>query len=156
MIAFILTLIIIGQILLFIELAIIPGLGLAGIFGLGTIITSCYLSFSKISTTAGIAVIIVNIILAIIITALTLRNNTWKRFSLKTNINAKTDTAAKDKGIEIGAKGQTITRLAPQGTALINGITLEVACRGCIIDSQKEIEVIQIQDNKVYVKEIAQ
>lgn len=153
MITFILTLIIIGQALLFIELAIIPGLGVAGVLGLGAIAGSCYLSFANISTTAGIMIILINIILATIVVMLTLRKKTWKRFSLDTNIDAKIDTPIKEKGVNIGDTGTAITRLAPSGTAIINGNTLEVTTRGTLIDPQKSIEVTEISNNKVYVKE---
>ncbi|MBQ5783714.1 MAG: NfeD family protein [Bacteroidales bacterium] len=153
MITFILTLIIIGQALLFIELAIIPGLGVAGVLGLGAIAGSCYLSFANISTTAGIMIILINIILATIVVMLTLRKKTWKRFSLDTNIDAKIDTPIKEKGVSVGDTGTAITRLAPSGTAVINGNTLEVTTRGTLIDPQKSIEVTEISNNKVYVKE---
>ena len=153
MITFILTLIIIGQALLFIELAIIPGLGVAGVLGLGAIAGSCYLSFANISTTAGIMIILINIILATIVVMLTLRKKTWKRFSLDTNIDAKIDTPIKEKGVSVGDTGTAITRLAPSGTAIINGNTLEVTTRGILRDPQKNIEVIEISNNKVYVKE---
>lgn len=153
MITFILTLIIIGQALLFIELAIIPGLGVAGVLGLGAIAGSCYLSFANISTTAGIMIILINIILATIVVMLTLRKKTWKRFSLDTNIDAKIDTPIKEKGVSVGDTGTAITRLAPSGTATINGNTLEVTTRGILIDPQKNIEVTEISNNKVYVKE---
>ena len=153
MITFILTLIIIGQALLFIELAIIPGLGVAGVLGLGAIAGSCHLSFANISTTAGIMIILINIILATIVVMLTLRKKTWKRFSLDTNIDAKIDTPIKEKGVSVGDTGTAITRLAPTGTAIINGNTLEVTTRGILIDPQKSIEVIEISNNKVYVKE---
>lgn len=153
MITFILTLIIIGQALLFIELAIIPGLGVAGVLGLGAIAGSCYLSFANISTTAGIMIILINIILATIVVMLTLRKKTWKRFSLDTNIDAKIDTPIKEKGVSVGDTGTAITRLAPSGTAIINGNTLEVTTRGILIDPQKSIEVTEISNNKVYVKE---
>lgn len=153
MITFILTLIIIGQVLLFIELAIIPGLGIAGVLGLGAIAGSCYLSFANISTTAGIMIILINIILATIVVMLTLRKKTWKRFSLDTNIDAKIDTPIKEKGVSVGDTGTAITRLAPSGTAAINGNTLEVTTRGTLIDPQKSIEVTEISNNKVYVKE---
>ena len=153
MITFILTLIIIGQALLFIELAIIPGLGVAGVLGLGAIAGSCYLSFANISTTAGIMIILINIILATIVVMLTLRKKTWKRFSLDTNIDAKIDTPIKEKGVSVGDTGTAITRLAPSGTAVINCNTLEVTTRGTLIDPQKSIEVTEISNNKVYVKE---
>lgn len=153
MISFIITLIIIGQALLFIELAIIPGLGIAGVLGLGAIAGSCYLSFANISTTAGIMIILINIILATIVVMLTLRKKTWKRFSLDTNIDAKIDTPIKEKGVSVGDTGTAITRLAPSGTAIINGNTLEVTTRGALIDPQKNIEVTEISNNKVYVKE---
>lgn len=153
MTALVVTLIIAGLLLLGAELIIIPGFGVAGILGVASIVASCWLAFTQISTTAGIVVIIVNILLVIATTVLMLRSKTWKRLSLKTNIDSKVDTAPAEKGIEIGSKGIATTRLAPGGRVQIGDNTIEAFTRDTIIEPGKEIEVISIDGHKIYVKQ---
>ena len=153
MTALVVTLIIAGLLLLGAELIIIPGFGVAGILGVASIVASCWLAFTQISTTAGIVVIIVNILLVIATTVLMLRSKTWKRLSLKTNIDSKVDTAPAEKGIEVGSKGIATTRLAPGGRVQIGKNTIEAFTRDTIIEPGKEIEVISIDGHKIYVKQ---
>ena len=153
MTALVVTLIIAGLLLLGAELIIIPGFGVAGILGVASIVASCWLAFTQISTTAGIVVIIVNILLVIATTVLMLRSKTWKRLSLKTNIDSKVDTAPAEKGIEVGSKGIATTRLAPGGRVQIGDNTIEAFTRDTIIEPSTQIEVISIDGHKIYVKQ---
>ncbi len=150
----VITLIISGILLLGAELIIIPGFGVAGILGIGALAASCWISFAQISTTAGIIVIITNILLVVVSTILMLRSKTWKKLSLTTNIDARTDNAPQEKGIAAGEKGTTLSRLAPGGKIQIGSTIMEGFSRDGIIDAGKDIQVCGIEDNKVYVEEI--
>ena len=154
MTALVITLIIAGLLLLGAELIIIPGFGIAGILGIASIVASCWLAFAHISTTAGIIVIIVNILLVVATTILMLRSKTWKKLSLKTNIDSKVDSSPADKGIEVGSKGTAATRLAPGGRVQIGENTIEAFTRDSIIEPGTEIEVTAIDGYKIYVKQI--
>ena len=150
----IITLIIAGLLLLAAELVLIPGFGIAGILGIASLVGSCWVAFTQVSTTAGIITLIANILLAIISTIMVLRSKTWKKLSLGTNIYAKVDTTPVEKGISIGDKGTTITRLAPGGKVMLGTNMLEAFSRDTIIESGVEIEVCEVQGNKIFVKEI--
>lgn len=154
MIALIVTLIIAGLLLLAAELVLIPGFGVAGILGIGSLVASCWIAFANLGTTAGIIVIIVNIILVSISTILVLRSKTWKKISLGTNIDARVDSAPADKGISIGESGVTLTRLAPGGKAQIGDNVVEVFTRDSLIEPGREVKVSEIEGNRVFVKEI--
>ncbi len=151
MTALVITLIIAGMLLLGAELIIIPGFGIAGILGIASIVASCWVAFTHLGTTAGVIVILVNIILTIVSTVLMLRSKTWKKMSLKTNIDAKVDTAPAQKGIAVGDTGITLTRLAPAGKVKIGENVLEAFTRDSLIEPGKEIKVTEIGDNKIYV-----
>lgn len=151
MTALVITLIIAGMLLLGAELIIIPGFGIAGILGIASIVASCWVAFTQLGTTAGVIVILVNIILTIVSTVLMLRSKTWKKMSLKTNIDAKVDTAPAQKGIAVGDTGITLTRLAPAGKVKIGENVLEAFTRDSLIEPGKEIKVTEIGDNKIYV-----
>ncbi len=153
MTALVITLIIAALLLLGAELIIIPGFGIAGILGVASAVASCWIAFSYISTTAGIIVIITNILLVVVTTLLILRSKTWKKLTLKTNIDSKVDTAPTEKGIEVGSKGVTITRLAPAGKVQIGENTLEAFSRDSIIEPGKEIEVTCVEGHKIFVKQ---
>lgn len=145
---------IVGLLLLGAELIIIPGFGVAGILGIAALVASCWVSFVHISTTAGVIVILVNIILVVATTILMLRSKTWKKLSLKTNIDSKVDSAPKEKGITVGNKGIALTRLAPAGKVQIGENAIEAFTRDSLVEPGKEVEVCEIAGNKIIVKEI--
>lgn len=152
--ALIITLIIIGLILLIAELIIIPGFGIAGISGVIAMIASCFLAFSKFGAVAGAIVVGANVLLVVITTLLVLRSRTWKKASLDTVIEAKVDETPSDKGIEKGQRGIALTRLAPGGQIRINGIITEAFTHDSIIEAQSNVEVVQISDNKIFIKKV--
>jgi membrane-bound ClpP family serine protease len=81
-----------------------------------------------------------------------LRSNTWSRLALNTKIDSR---AGQDETVvTVGEKGKTLTRLAPMGTAQIKDKTLEVKSQEGILDAGVEIEVVLIDDGKIYVKSI--
>ena len=149
----VITLIIAGILLLGAELIIIPGFGIAGILGIAAMAGSCWVAFTYISTTAGIITITANILLAVASTILVLRSKTWKKLSLNTNINAKVDVTPAQKGVAVGEKGISLSRLAPGGKVQIGNQMLEAFCRASIIEPGKEIEVCSIEGYKIFVKE---
>ena len=87
-------------------------------------------------------------------TVLVLRSKTWKKLRLTTNINSKAHNAPDEEGVCTGEKGMTLSRLAPGGKIQVGTNILEGFSRDGIIDAGKEIEVSEIEDNKVYVKEV--
>jgi len=151
MTALVITLIVAGLLLLGAELIIIPGFGIAGILGIASIVASCWVAFTNLGTTAGVIVIVVNIILTIASTILMLRSKTWKKLTLKTNIDAKVETAPAQKGIAVGDTGITLTRLAPAGKVKIGEKVLEAFTRDSLIEPGKDVKVTEIDGNKIYV-----
>lgn len=154
MTALVITLIVVGLLLLGAELIIIPGFGIAGVLGVVALVASCWVSFASLGTTAGIIVIIADILLVVASTLLMLRSKTWKRLSLKTNIDSKVDSAPGEKGIAVGDRGTALTRLAPAGKAQIGENATEVFTRDSLIEPGKEVVVCEITGNKIIVKEI--
>ncbi|MEF9931282.1 MAG: NfeD family protein [Bacteroidales bacterium] len=154
MAALIITLIIVGLILLIAELLIIPGFGIAGILGVISMVASCWFAFDSYGHIIGLIVIAINIIVIIISTIFILRSKTWKAISLKTNIDSKVDTSPHTKGITEGMSGKTLTRLAPGGHAKLGENVIEVFTRDSLVEPGKEVEVCEIDGNKIFVKEI--
>ncbi len=154
MTALVITLMIVGLLLLGAELVIIPGFGIAGILGVASVVASCWVAFAQIGTTAGIIVILANIVLVVASTILMLRSKTWKKLALKTNINAKVDTVPEEKGIGVGTRGISVTRLAPAGKVQFAETAVEAFTHDSLVEPGREVEVCQVEGNKIYVKEI--
>ena len=150
----IITLILIGIVLLVIELLIIPGFGFTGVLGLLSIIGAVVLSFVQFDSTTGFIVLGSTIVVVAVMTALILQSKTWKKLSLKENIDAKVDSDPNEKGLIVGMIGLTLSRLAPAGKIRINDMDIEARSYDAIIDSGKQVEIIAIEDNKVIVQEV--
>lgn len=150
--ALIITLIIVGILLITAEIILIPGIFVTGVLGLASLVGSCYFAFTEYGQLGGIITIAVNIILVVLFVILALRSNTWKKLSLDTKIDSKVDFRPEEKGLSIGQSGITITQLNPMGKARINNIFVEVTSQGEIVGPNTEIEIVLIEDNRVYVK----
>jgi membrane-bound ClpP family serine protease len=145
----VISLIIIGLLLVFAEILIIPGVGIAGILGIAAMAGSCVYAFLEIGQTAGIVVTAVNAVLLVLITIWVLRAKTWERLALATNIDSK--AIVPEAEVVPGTVGVTITRLSPMGTARFGDLRLEVTAREGIIDPGVEVEVVEVDGIKVYV-----
>lgn len=151
---FIITLILVGLALIFAEVLLIPGIGVAGILGLLSMGGSCYYAFNQMGSTAGAVVTAVNALLIVALTVWVLRAKTWKRLTLNTNIDSKAVSA--DGVISVGERGKTVTRLAPMGMVRFDGDSVEVKALEGMVDPGVEVEVVIIEDNKVYVKPVGE
>lgn len=149
--ALIISLSILGLLLIIAEIILIPGIFVAGTLGLVSIGAACWLAFDGIGPDAGYITIAANAVLAVVCAVLSLRSKTWKKLSLHTEIDSRTDSRPEDKGISVGSQGVTITRLAPMGKVLFGDTTVECSARNGIIDPGQQVEVILIDDNKIWL-----
>lgn len=148
---FAIVLILVGLVLIFAEILLIPGVGVAGILGLLSMGGSCFYAFHEMGTTTGIIITVINALLIVGLTVWVLRAKTWKRFTLDTNIDSKAFSLEGAK-IAIGDRGRTITRLAPMGTARFGEDTYEVKALEGMVGPGTDVEIVLIEDNKIYVE----
>lgn len=148
---FIITLILVGLVLIFAEILIIPGVGVAGILGLLSMGGSCFYAFYEFGNTVGAIVTAVNVVLVVALAVWVLRAKTWKRMSLETKIDSK---AVSDKAsvVAVGDRGKTLTRLAPMGSARFGDYVIEVKAVEGMLDPEVPVQVVLIEENKIYVK----
>lgn len=148
---FVITLILVGLVLLFAEILLIPGVGIAGVLGLLSLGGSCYYAFVQMSTTAGIIVTSVNVVLVVALTVWVLRAKTWKKLTLETNIKSKA-VSSESIVLAVGDRGKTVTRLAPMGTVRFGENAVEVKALEGLVDPGTDVEVVLIEDNRIYVR----
>jgi membrane-bound ClpP family serine protease len=151
--ALIITLIIVGILLLLIEMLVIPGVGFAGFLGLASLAGSCWYAFHQFGSTAGGMVTLIVVCMVAGMLYYALRGKTWKRLSLQETIDAK--STPDESRIAVGDRGRTLTRLSPSGMAKIGELSCEVKSQDSMIDPDTEVEVILIEDNKIFVKTVS-
>ena len=146
----IVSLILVGLILIFAEVLIIPGVGVAGILGLISMAGSCFYAFHEMGTTTGYIVTGVNALLLLVLVIYILRAKTWKKMTLETNIDSKAvsdDSAV----VSVGDVGKAITRLSPMGSVRFGDVAVEVKEIEGMVEPGSNVEVVMIEDNKIYV-----
>ena len=149
------TLIFVGILLMLIEMLLIPGVGIAGFMSLASLVASCWYAFTHIGRGAGFITTGVVLILLAVSLVFILRAKTWKRFELKTEVDSKVNRAPEK--VVVGQTGETLTRLAPMGTAMFGELSCEVKSHdNTMVAPGTPVEVLRIEDNKVIVKPIKQ
>jgi membrane-bound ClpP family serine protease len=145
----IITLILLGLLLVLAEILLIPGVGIAGVLGLLAMGGSCAYAFMEMGNMTGIIVTSVNAVLLVALIIWVLRAQTWKRLSLETNIDSK--AVVPEVEVSVGDKGRSVTRLAPMGTVRFGDNSLEVTSMEGLIDPGMDVQVVAIEDAKIYV-----
>ena len=148
---FIITLILVGLVLIFAEILLIPGVGVAGVLGLLSMGGSCFYAFMEIGQTTGIVVTVINAALIVALTVWVLRDKTWRKMALETNIDSKA-VPSEASVLALGDKGKTLSRLAPMGSARFGDYVIEVKSLEGMLDPGIDVEVVLIEDNRITVK----
>lgn len=148
----IISFIVIGMVLILTEIMLIPGVGVAGILGFLSVGGACYLAFCEYGTLTGIIVLASNAVVLILLLIYVLRAKTWKKFTLTTNIDSK--AVSTEETIAVGDVVRTVTRLSPMGAVRFNNKVVEVKALEGMIDSGVDVEVVLIEDNKIYVSPV--
>ena len=153
LVALIIVLIVIGLALMVVEVVVLPGITVAGIAGALLIGCGIFFTFKWFGGTAGTFALIGTGILFIIFLIYALRAKTWDRLSLHSEIDSKVNVVDIND-IKTGDKGMTVSRLAPIGKILIHGKIMEGKSKFGLIDENREIEVIHVNESTIIVQEI--
>lgn len=147
----ILILIVFGISLLIIEVIFIPGTTLVGIGGIICLIFGIYFGFDYYGTTIGFLILGMTLIIITSSFIYSLKAKPWEQFSLKETM---TSIVNEEIGIKliIGNIGLTTSDLKPVGKALFENEEIEVCTQGDFLSTGKEVKIIKIDHNKIYVQ----
>ena len=148
----VLLLVLLGLVLIALEIVAIPG-GVAGICGAILTLVGIWQMYATQGAKAGIITLLVSLVVLVCLLIYFMKARTWKKVSLDEQMDSKVNTID-EKSIIPGAKGVTLSRLAPMGKAIIGDQTIEVSTYNEFIDPDKAIEVVQVEGSKVFVQEI--
>jgi membrane-bound ClpP family serine protease len=147
----IIFLIILGIILFYIEFLIIPGVTIAGIAGAILVIVGVYFGYKEYGVPVGHYILGATAIVSIFSIVIMLRSNTWEKIALNSKIEGKSSTSL-DAEVNLGDKGETVTRLNPYGKVMIENKLYEAKSSNSFIDPKTKIEVKKIDGSHLIVK----
>ena len=150
----IILLIVLGILLFVVEFLLIPGVTIAGIGGAVLMGVAVYMSYKTHGNTVGNSTLIATLILTIGGFAYALRAKTWNRLALKKDIDGKVEVGLENDTVKVGDRGESITRMAPIGKVLINGLVVEGKSQRGFLDQHTPVEVIKVLNTQVIIKPI--
>jgi membrane-bound serine protease (ClpP class) len=160
------VLFVVGVALILVEVFVIPGFGVAGIFGILFMIAGLFLAlagqwplitmpdvFRAVFTLAGS--LAMTIIALLGLSALLPKTKAWSRLVLSEDQRRELGYSSHASREElVGREGLALTTLRPSGTAIIDDNRVDVVSEGGYIDANKRIRVVGVEGIRVVVKEI--
>ncbi|MFZ2956180.1 MAG: NfeD family protein [Candidatus Ozemobacteraceae bacterium] len=145
-----------GLILLFIEVALIPGFGVTGVTGIVSILAGMGLAFWKLSTGAAVLYTFTSLgaLIGLVLWSLYVFPHTalGKKFVLNTKISVEDGyTATQDFSHLVGQEGVAASDLRPSGVASIAGQRLDVVSEGDFIPRGTKIRAVRQKNTNLVV-----
>ena len=147
--ATIVTLLILGAVLMFLE-TLLPGL-IAGIIGFICLLVAVFMAYAQNFATG-------NLILGIVIVGLAAGTWAWLKFFPESRVARKfiAHQAVGDLGVEkpelLNGTGTALTQLRPSGVAQINGQRVDVVTEGGLIERGTAVKVVAIEGARIVVR----
>jgi len=149
-----------GIVLIFVEVFLTPGFGVAGISGVILLASSIVWAFMKAdSTIAGYFTLIALSVFLIILAGVVKfwpKSKGWKKLILNTAETKSSGFSSSSPDMEkwLGKTGSTISILRPSGVAEIEGVKLDVVTKGEFIPPHSQIKVIKVEGNRIVVERV--
>jgi membrane-bound ClpP family serine protease len=149
----VILLILLGVILLLVEFLLIPGISIAGIGSVLSLIVGIVLSFKYWGNLVGIIVLVSVLIFIPVFLYFLFKGRAMKPMILSSLIDGKVKNID-EQLIHVGDIGETIGRLAPMGKSKFNGVSAETRSVSGYLDPKTKVKVIKIEGNTVIVEPI--
>ena len=150
----IILLIVLGIFLFIVEFLLVPGITVAGVGGAILMAFAVYFAYTTHGNTVGNYTLVATLVLTVGGGAYALRARTWKRLMLDKGIESKVEVGLEEDKIKVGDRGESITRMAPVGRVLINGIIVEGKSQRGFLDQHTPVEVIKVLNTQVIIKSL--
>lgn len=147
----IIAILLLGLLLIFFEIFLIPGTTLFGVAGglalfIGIVLVYVYYGnrWGNVSLLASVVMVVVAVVAGFKV----IESN---KLAMRAEITGKVNELD-SSNYKIGDRGMTFTELRPNGKALINESKVEVYSLGDYVPRDSEIEITKITHDKIFVK----
>lgn len=146
----IVTALVLGLILLFVEVAIVPGFGVAGVLGVLALGAGAVAAWTELGPLWGGLTGASSLVAAVIMLVWLPRSRAGRKMVLE---HSQADAVSQqDRSDLIGRHGITVTPLRPIGRVRFGRDEVDVITEGEYIDSNQEVEVMTVEGARVVVR----
>lgn len=146
----IITSLVLGFILLFVEVAIVPGFGVAGILGVLALGAGAVAAWTELGPVWGAVTGGVSVLAAVAMLIWLPKSRAGRKMVLEhSQANA---VSQQDRRALVGRRGVTVTPLRPIGRVRFGPEEVDVITEGEYIDSNQEVEVTIVEGARVVVR----
>ncbi len=150
----VIAIILIGLLLIFLEIFLIPGTTLFGVVGGIALFIGVVMVYSYYGSKWGNITLLASSLSVAISVVLGFKVIQSNKLAMKAEIDGRVNELENAEELQIGARGITVTELRPIGKAVFAHKKLEVSSTGDYIHRETEVEIIQISGNKIIVQPI--
>lgn len=148
------VLFVVGIVLLVIEM-LNPGFGLAGGVGILLLFIDVLITANTFMQGLIMLAVLVSLIVILLSISIYLASKGYlpKKLVLSDSTSSESGfSATEDMQYLIGKSGTTVTTLRPSGNVDFDGVKLDVVSQGEYIDKRVEVEVIEVEGNRIVVR----
>jgi membrane-bound serine protease (ClpP class) len=146
----IVALLVCGMVLLVVEVAIIPGFGVAGLGAIAMIVGGTVLAWVRYGATWGMGSLLIAAGATYTVLVVAPRTRAGKQLILA---DAVGKGGARDAAL-VGKVGRTITALRPAGVADVDGRRVDVVAEGVFVDAGREVRIVSVEGARVVVEPV--
>gem|GEM_PF-783505 len=146
-------LIAIGFAVLMVELFFLPGTSFFGAIGVLIMIVGIVLTYMNHGANTGHATLVLTSIVSVVATFIAFRKFTNSDLGLKAELDGRVNEL-KDLKVDVLDRGVAFGDIKPQGRARIGGNLYNVDSLGEFIEDKRDIEIVKITDQKIFVRPI--
>ena len=145
-------LVVVGLVLLFVE-TLLPGLivGALGLLSLAAGVVYAYVEFGARTGNATLFLVLILLCIALVLWVKYFPDSPVARAFV---LNQKIGTIGAEKPDLIGQSGVALTPLRPAGTAVFEGIRVDVVADGSYINRGTKVRVTAVEGSRVVVREV--
>ncbi len=146
----IISLLVVGLILILLEFFVTPGF-ITGLLGGVAWLYALYKIYEVYGENSGHLALGGMLLLLVASIFIAIKSGVWNKVSLHENVEGKVNELPH---LNIGDQGITQSACRPIGKAIFNGVIVEVSTYGELIQSNENIEIIDINNHKIIIKKI--
>lgn len=146
----ILTALVVGLLLLFTEVAVVPGFGVAGVLGVLALGAGAVAAWTELGPLWGGVTAGVSLVASVVMLVWLPKSRAGRKMVLEHN-HAEA-VSQEDRTALVGRRGVTVTPLRPIGRVRFGTEEVDVMTEGEYIDSDREVEVMTVEGPRVVVR----
>jgi membrane-bound ClpP family serine protease len=149
-VAILVGLLVLGVVLIFLEIFVIPGTTFFGIAGGVLLVAGIFGTYKYYGDNWGHISIVASVGVFFVLFVLGRKLLSKDKVTLSEAIDGKVNELEFE--FSVGDKGKSITEIRPSGKAHFNEHKVEVFSNGAYIEKGVELEIVKISGNKIIVK----